>query len=122
MARVRASEDFGATHLKIRQSDAAGAQAQVLSGAASVQTLSHTQRKDEMGRTWSDFSMLVQIDASDMHRQLEAARSLDAASLQARRAARTAEIMEHQVRAQRNPTQPEHRIATMVLLSLLRGE
>jgi hypothetical protein len=121
-ARVRASEDYGATLLKVRQSGSGGMDAQVMSGASSVQTLRHTQRTDAQGRVWSDFSFLVQIDAADMHRQVSAVRNLDPTSLEARRAARSAEILEHQVRAQRSPLEPDHRIATMVLQSLQRGQ
>lgn len=121
-ARVRASEDYGATLLKVRQSSSGGMDAQVMSGASSVQTLSHTQRTDAQGRVWSDFQFLVQIDSADMHRQVSAVRNLDPNSLEARRAARSAEILEHQVRAQRSPQEPDHRIATMVLQSLQRGE
>lgn len=121
-ARVRASEDFGATLLKVRQSGSGGMDAQVMSGASSVRTLSHTQRTDAQGRVWSDFQFLVQINAGDMQRQLLSVRDLNQASLEARRAARSAEILEHQVRAQRSPQDPDHRIAAMVLQGLQRGE
>jgi len=121
-ARVRASEDYGATLLKVRQSGSGGMDAQVMSGASSVQTLRHTQRTDAHGRVWSDFQFLVQINSADMHRQVSAVRNLAPTSLEARRAARSAEILEHQVRAQRSPQEPDHRIATMVLQSLQRGE
>jgi hypothetical protein len=121
-ARVQASEEFGATHLKVRQSGSGSMDAQVMSGASSVQTLSHTQRTDAQGRVWSDFQFLVRIDAADMQRQISSVRNLNQASLEARRAARSAEILEHQVRAQRSPQDPDHRIAAMVLQSLQRGE
>lgn len=121
-ARALASQEFGSGHVKVvSHISQARLEATLAAGAASVQVLTQVPRLDAQGARWSDFRVQVNISHSELERQFAAYRDLEAVAYRSRYAARTAEILEHQLRAQRNPTETEHRLAVMVLQGLQRA-